>query len=214
MTVDPARLGPAPWSPPRPLPERCLTPRVEIRWWQHGDAAGMLRALDEDRASYLPWLPWVSSDNLNLGQCIYRIEANRRAREAGEDFTIGWFDRATGQVLGGSGFHRLDPASHTAEIGYWLRPDRRGAGLCTEAVAHMISWGFAAKLDGGWGFRRIVIYCAGGNTASARVCAKLGLRHEVQQLRARWVDGRGWEDTLGWGVLAEEWDGRGHRRVV
>ena len=39
-----------------------------------------------------------------------------------------------------------------------------------------------------------------------RVPQKLGLRQEVNKRAERWVDGIGWDGTLGWGVLSEEWD--------
>ncbi len=202
---------PKPWTPPNPLPGRYLTPRIEIRWWRPEDAPGMLEGIEVDRASLAPWLPWALVDNRNVAECTFHIERGRREREAGTNFMMGWFDRATGAPIGGSGFHRVEPELATAEIGYWMRADRRRQGLCSEAVAHTLSWGFAPLERGGWGWRRITIYCAGGNGASRRVCEKLGLRQEVHQRRARWVDGVGWDDTLGWGVLAEEWDVDGAR---
>ena len=169
----------------------------------------MLAAIDVDRASFIPWLlPWVRVDNHTVAECIYNIERFRRGREQTEpvptDFAMGIFDGASGEAVGGTGFHRLDPSTHQAEIGYWIRADRRGQGLCTEAVAGLISWGFAAQAEGGWGFRRIEIACAGANVASRAIPRKLGLRLEVHQVGHRWVEGIGWDDTLGWAVLAEE----------
>jgi RimJ/RimL family protein N-acetyltransferase len=35
---------------------------------------------------------------------------------------------------------------------------------------------------------------------------KLGLRRELAARADRWVPGFGWDDSLGWGVLAEEWN--------
>jgi RimJ/RimL family protein N-acetyltransferase len=168
----------------------------------------MLAGLDADRASFGPWLPWVAVDNRTLVECIYQIERLRREREAGGDtnFVLAMIDRATGEAVGGTGLHRIERESHQAEIGYWVRPDRRGRGLCTEAVAHLISWAFEPADAGGWGLRRIEIYCAGANAASQRVPRKIGLRQEVARREHRFVPGIGWDDTLGWGVLREEWD--------
>ena len=83
--------------------------------------------------------------------------------------------------------------------------------VCTEAVAHLISWAFEHPSAGGWGLRRIEIYCAAANAASQRVPRKLGMRQEVTRRKARFVPGVGWDDTLGWGVLREEWDSAAHR---
>lgn len=175
----------------------------------------MLEALDIDRSAYWPWLPWTRADNQNLAQCIYVIERMRRDRERinppADDFTLGIFDRATGAVLGGTGLHRIHHPSHQAEIGYWMRPDRRRQGLTTEAVAGLISWAFTPTTRGGWGLRRIEILCAAANAASQAVPMKLGLRREIHLRAHRWVEGIGWNDTLGWGVLAEEWDAERRR---
>lgn len=208
-----------PWQRPVPLPERLETARVVVRYWTAEDAAGMLAALNVDRASFLPWLPWTAFDNHSVAECVYKAEQWRRDRLKLEcdDFVLGIFDRATGDVLGGTGYHRIDTMHATAEIGYWMRADRRGQGLMTEAVGAMLDWAFALPgepgkgFSTGWGFHRVVVFCAGGNTASRRVCEKLGLRQEVKAVKARWVDRTtsggvsGWDETLGWGVLASEW---------
>lgn len=198
---------PAPWKAPRPLPAECRTPRLILRFWRPEDAAGMLTALEVDRASFLPWLPWVAVDNRTLPECIYQIEKLRRESEAGDgNFVLGIFDRASGEAVGGTGLHRIEPECHQAEIGYWMRADRRGQGMCTEAVAHLISWGFLEQERGGWGLRRIEIFCAAANAASQRVPRKLGLTQDVARRKHRFVPAVGWDDTLGWGVLRGEWD--------
>jgi len=212
--ADPATPPPPrPWAPPNPCPGLLHTPRLTLRYFESGDAVSLQAALDIDRGSFLPWLPWVKTDNRSPVECIFNIERFRRARErtapTPDDFVIGIFDRATGGVAGGTGFHRIKLATAEAEIGYWIRPDLRGRGLCTEAVRGMISWGFAAP-PAGWGFRRITIYCAGGNAASQGVPRKLGLRQEIHCKGDRWIDERGFDDTLGWGVLGSEWDRARH----
>lgn len=170
----------------------------------------MLQALDAGRESYLPWLPWVKVDNRTVAECTFNIERFRRDRERKEpvcnDFVLGIFDRHSGAAVGGTGLHRMELASYHAEIGYYIRPDRRGQGLCTEAIAGLITWAFTAQSAGGWGLRRLDIYCGGRNLASSGVPRKLGLRQEVHQVNKRWVEGHGWDDNLGWGVLVEEWD--------
>jgi RimJ/RimL family protein N-acetyltransferase len=174
----------------------------------------MLEGLNAGRETFLPWLPWLRTDNRTIEECIYSIERFRRARERDspppDDFVIGIFDRATGKAVGGTGFHRMDLPSHHAEIGYYIRPDRRREGLCTEAVRGLISWGFTPQSAGGWGLRRIDIYCSGSNIASQSVPRKLNLRQEVHQLQKRWTPDYGWDDHLGWGCLAHEWDLAAH----
>ena len=201
------REAPPPWSPPPALPARWDTERLTARYWEPGDAPGLFAALEVDRASFLPWLPWVRTGNRDIGECLASIERFRATRSdpSSGDYVIGLFDRRTGVPVGGTGYHRIDFSSHTAEVGYWVRADRRREGLCTEAVAGLLTWAFTPQHAGGWGFRRIVIFGAGANEPSRRVAERLGLRREVCAPAARWTDGLGWDDTIGWGVLAEEW---------
>lgn len=168
----------------------------------------MLAAINADRASLQPWLPWAAVDNRSVAECVFNIERFRRARSASPptDFAFGILDAATGEVLGGTGFHKLDFEIGQGEIGYWIRGDRARRGLCTEAVAALITWGLTPQSRGGWGFRRITILCAEPNVASRRVPEKLGLRRELSIRGDRWVEGLGFVGTLGWGVLADEWD--------
>jgi RimJ/RimL family protein N-acetyltransferase len=200
---------PPPWIAPDPLPARLETARLVLRFWRHEDAPAMLEAIDVDRALLTRWMPWPGVDNRNLAECTYNIERFRRRSERQDgppaDYAIGIFDRTTGRVVGGTGFHRIDFENGQAEVGYWIRPDRHRQGLCTEAVAALLGWGFGPQPQGGWGFRRIVIECAEPNVASQGVPEKLGLRRELHARRHRWVDELGWVDTLGWGVDAEEW---------
>src|SRR5688500_17307251 len=163
--------APPRWMPPVPLPKRRETGRLVLRWWEPEDAVAQLEALDSTgpaRAALVPWLPWAREDSRTVSQCIYNIERVRRAREKSDatDFVIGIFDRRGGAVLGGTGFHRVEPDVGQAEIGYWVRPDRHGQGICTEAVRGLIEWAFAPQSSGGWGFRRIEISCAATNLAS------------------------------------------------
>lgn len=79
-----------------------------------------------------------------------------------------------------------------AEIGYWVRSDETGRGICTEAVGRVLEEGFNAM-----GYHKIVLRIAVGNEASDRVAEKLGftkegtLREELL-IRGNWVDHSLW----------------------
>lgn len=204
----------SPWTPPLGVsagdPVTWERDGLVLRFWERADAAALFEAIDTDRASFLPWLPWVRTDNRSVEDCLATIERMRvrrtRMEPTADDFTLGVFDARTGAALGGTGLHRVVHAAHEGEIGYWVRPDRRGEGICTRTVASLLSWAFTAQRDGGWGLRRVHIRCAASNLASQRVPRKLGLREEARLVQERWVDTVGWNDTLVWGVLKHEWD--------
>ena len=53
----------------------------------------------------------------------------------------GYFDRATGEMLGGGGFKgRPSDADGSVELGYGLAPSARGRGLATEAAVALAAW--------------------------------------------------------------------------
>jgi RimJ/RimL family protein N-acetyltransferase len=155
----------------------------------------MLQALSVDRPGFLPWLPWTATDNRTVEECGAAIERQRLKRERldppADDFTIAISDARSGDVLGGTGLHRIIHGAHEAEIGYWMRADRRRQGLCQEAVAALVTWAFRSPSEGGWGLRRIHIRCASLNAASRQVPQRLGFVHEATLRKERWVDGLG-----------------------
>lgn len=193
------------WRPPSPRPNDRIGDRVLLRYWVPADAPLMFDALAVDRQSFLPWLPWTEHDNRTVEEChaaIIRMHAKRESpHPEADDFTLGIFDRHSGVALGGTGLHRVNFLTNEAEIGYWIRADRRRQRLCSEAVALLISWAFEDASTGGWGLRRITIRCASRNVASQFVPRTLGLHQEATLASERWSEATGWDDTLVWGVM-------------
>ena len=97
-----------------------------------------------------------------------RTWAVRRRREDGADL-VG--------MIGLEGIH-----AGAGEIGYWLDPAARGAGLMAEAVEAVVEHGFDPV---GIGLERIVWRALAGNVASAAVVRRIGFRFEgVRRLGA------------------------------
>ncbi len=70
----------------------------------------------------------------------------------------------------------------SAELGIWLKRGAWGRGYATEALRHLIEWGFQAQ-----GLHRIWAECAADNPASARVLEKSGMRLEGRLREHRWI---------------------------
>lgn len=96
-----------------------------------------------------------------------------------------WAIRVGGSLVGMMGLHR--PGHGSAELGYWLAPHARGAGLTVEAASAVIDWAFAAD---GWGLARLEWRASTANPASAHVARALGFRFEGV-LRSELVTGDG-----------------------
>jgi len=204
----------SPWSAPNPLPPPITTDRTIVRPYQRGDGAALFAAVNAARDSVVPWLPWAKTDHLHLDDSIFRVETFGREDLKPDrlNVSLAVFDKNDEVLLGGVGFHRIDAKNGTGEVGYWIRGDRHGEGLCTEAVSQTVTAGFAEQEAGGWGFRRITLLCDANNRASTRIAEKLGMRLERHERAERFDEPR-WRDLLGYAALASEWDSKNHRAL-
>lgn len=212
---------PKPWTAPVALRTRFEFGGLIVRPYEHADAEQLYAVVEGSRAALLPWLPWAEKQNLSLAasqKSIARFAASARNPLEIENnrlfgFVLGVFDSATGALLAGTGFNRIDAELHNAETGYWVRADRRREGIATRTLAATLSWGLMPQSAGGFGFRRVHIFAADRNVASCGVPHKLNLQETTRTRADRWVDGVGWCGTVGWEVLAKEWDCAAGARV-
>lgn len=215
--------APVVWSHPADAPARLVTPRMVIRNYEPGDAPALFEAVNTSRSTLLPWLPWARGEHLTEAMSLYTVEWFRRSlRDIAFSGMIGYgvFLRRGGQLVGGTGFHSVHLKHAQCEVGYWLHAHHRGKGYCTESTRWIISClltpqsGHVAGADGeatrGWGFRRVEIFCNAQNAPSAAVPRRLGLPLECVRRADRWWPEVGWVDSLGWAVLADEWDTAQH----
>lgn len=97
----------------------------------------------------------------------------RRDEQAWRDGRVSHFamiERETGDVLGIAGLNREGPDA--AELHYWIRTDRAGRGLTTEACAALIAWA-----RDGLALSHLTLWAGRENHASRRVADKLGFTH-------------------------------------
>ena len=53
------------------------------------------------------------------------------------------FEKATGQLVGAAGLHRIEWKTPKVEVGYWVRTSRRGQGFVSEAVLALTDFAFS-----------------------------------------------------------------------
>jgi RimJ/RimL family protein N-acetyltransferase len=83
------------------------------------------------------------------------------------------FDRQSGELCGGSGFHSIDWTLPKFEIGYWLHKDLQGQGLMSEAVNGITRYAFD-QLQA----KRVEIRCETANLRSRAVAERLGYERD------------------------------------
>ena len=169
-----------------------------------------LRLLDERDVEDL-W-PLVSDPDLprmmiwaahtDRSQTLAFIQSTRDglARGTGATWAIEIDGRAVGTIgLGDIRFAHAALRVDRAELGYWIAPALRGAGLVTEAALAVVRCGFEAI-----GLHKITVHCFEENVASRRVIEKLGFRMVGRQEDDAWRDGRWWA-MLSYELTVPEW---------
>jgi len=162
----------------RIVPDELCTPRLLLRRWRPSDAEALQPVLAANVAHLAPWIPWRVAEPLAAGRLATRLAEFAAAFDATREWRYGLFDLHGGAVLGEvSLFPRNDggrstfDAADPLEIGYWVRADRTGEGLATEAAR--AARDLASGIDG---VSRITIHCDERNAASAAVPQRLGFQ--------------------------------------
>jgi RimJ/RimL family protein N-acetyltransferase len=187
------------------LPDRNRASGAAIAEARRRPAGLRRRRGQPPHAAPLDALP--KTENRSVGQTHYTIETFLRQLDADPVANMPVFicDRRTGQYIGGTGLHSFVHATHQAECGYWVSQDRRGSGVCSEAVVALTELALRPQPDGGLGLRRLEICCSADNAPSAGVARKAGYQLEATLRAHRWLDGIGWSDTLVYATTADTW---------
>jgi RimJ/RimL family protein N-acetyltransferase len=170
------------------------TARLTLRPLAYADLPALFAAIDASRSALEAWLPWAegvrSPDDL-------RVFVDRTMRENADGAGHRAFFDA-GMLAGHISLESVDHGNRAAELGYWIRTDRAGRGLTTEAARALLAWGFR-HLD----LHRVTAYTDAANAASARVLDKCGFRREGL-VRQRTRAPGGWRDDVLHGLLRGE----------
>jgi len=159
------------------VPERIETERLVLRTPRAGDGAAVNAAVQASHAELAPWLPWavtLPSVDESEAHCR-RAHAKFLLRD---DLTMFVFARGAddreGELVGGTGLHRIDWTLRRFEVGYWRKTGCEGRGFMTEAVRALVRMAFDA-LDA----RRVEIRMDDRNVASWKLAERAGFTLEA-----------------------------------
>lgn len=148
-------------------------------------AAGLYKAIDENRAYLSEFLSWVSSMQSEEDINSYIRSCQALCREGKEvSFVILIANVPVGRI----GLHHLDLLNKNGAIGYWITENAQGKGIVTRACKVLLDYGFKEL-----GLRRIEIKAATENLKSQAIPVKLGFFREgilrqVELLNGRFLD--------------------------
>jgi RimJ/RimL family protein N-acetyltransferase len=159
------------------VPERLVTERLILRCPRRGDGVVVNPAVVASHVELDPWLPWATTL-----PTLEESEAQCRRQQARfilrEDLVMLIFARdesgGEGELLGGTGLHRIDWVLRRFEIGYWRKTGCEGRGIATEAVRAMSRMAFDSL-----GARRVEIRMDNNNERSWKVAERAGFTLEA-----------------------------------
>ena len=177
------------------------TERLVLRPFRHGDEQDVLAYRSrEDVVRYMPTEP-LRRDAAEAF-IADRLTATRIA--ADNDRVILAVEHE-GLVIGDVVIKAGLMADRQAEIGWAFNPAFHGHGLATEAARELLALAF-----GDLAMHRAWAQLDPRNTASARLCERLGMRQEGHFRQDMWFKGE-WGDTAVYALLAAEWRERAAR---
>ncbi|WP_405071246.1 GNAT family N-acetyltransferase [Kribbella sp. NBC_01510] len=176
---------------------------IRLRAFQPADAPRITEACNDERTQY--WLAGLPSP-YQLSDAEGFMRSRQDALASGEGVPWAIADAASDQLLGCVSVfdlnNRIDKTM--GEIGYWLHPDARGRKVMSTAVGLVIEHAFRPIADGGLGRRRLVLFAAEGNTASAHVAEVNGFTAvSTERLASPRRDGE-FLNLLGFDLLATD----------
>jgi RimJ/RimL family protein N-acetyltransferase len=126
------------------------------------------------------------------------IESHEGLFESGKGAVFAVVE-AVGGVLCGCAGLGCNLANSSAELGYWIGLPFWNRGYATEAAQSVLIFGFAC-----FRLHRIHASHFGSNPASGRVMEKIGMRYEGRRREHVYKEGRGFEDSVDYGLLAAD----------
>ena len=173
-----------------------LDDEVSLRLFEERDAPALFALTDANRAYLRQWLPWLDTTRVVEDTRMF-IHAALRQYAENRGFQAGIWSR--GDLAGSIGYHEIDWANRSVELGYWLGAAFQGHGVMTRACRALVTH----ALDD-LGLNRVAIRCATGNTRSCAIPERLGFTREgilrkAERLYDQYVD------LAVYSCLASEW---------
>ena len=179
---------------PTPIPRETLrSRRLVLEPTCDSHAPGLWAAVSASVDELAPWMGWAVEPQ--------RHETHDFAAAAAESWGSSLFNftiLCESEIIGSVGLDHFDQATISSSLGYWLRTDRVGKGLMTEAVGSVVGFGFSHLT-----LHRIWLHVGVDNIDSIRVAEKTGFRREGR-LREAGRGVHGWHDVYIYGLLESD----------
>ncbi len=172
-----------------------------LRPFRRRDADPLLEAVQASLPELIRWLPWAHH-GYGRNDAVAFIRESMSAWREGRafDFSIRR-DARPDRHLGNVSVWFTARGGHVGEVGYWIRTDETGKGLCSQATARVLQIAYEELA-----MHKVVLRIAIGNLASERIADKLGFVREGLLREELRVNGQ-WMDHTLWSLLRDEFLG-------
>ena len=148
---------------------------------------------DAQTCKYLLHEPW--DENTKDSLFIDLFEKDNFDSESGLNLAVVLDDKVIGIISTWQ-----TEMKETAEIGFTFNKNFSGQGYASEAALGLLDFLFVQK-----NMHRVIANCDARNTASAKLCKRIGMRKEAHFIKDYWNKGE-WTDSFIFAVLQEELD--------
>ncbi len=143
-----------------------------VRPLKPGDTNSLFDVVRASLAELNYSLPWCKLDYA-IEDAAAWISYSQSAWQNRNEFPLGVFDAASGQVIGAAGISQINRLSCVGNIGYWVGTPYVGRGVARFAAKQAAQLGF-----GELGLTRLEIVTLTQNRASQRVAEAVGATRE------------------------------------
>jgi aminoglycoside 6'-N-acetyltransferase len=174
------------------------TDRLVLRSFKPGDEADVFAYRSQpDVVRYIPGEPRTEEE---VADFVAERASAGRVDEKSPILTLAV--EVDGRVVGDVLIHLDGLDGHDGrqvEVGWVFHPDVAGRGYATDAARAVTSAAFEDL-----GVHRVWAQLEPENTASSRICERLGMRREALFVNASWFKGA-WSDLAVYAILEDEW---------
>ena len=169
---------------------------TELRLPTELDAIEIFQVVRENLKYLQRWMPWATDDySLDSARAFIKNNLQSLADKHEFNVTIIYCNKIVGVI----GFHSLDWANKSINLGYWVSEEMQGRGLVTRAAEVLINYAFDVMR-----LNRLQINCAEENLKSRAIPERLGFNREGMFRQTQWLHDH-FENLIVYSMLAEDW---------
>ena len=142
--------------------------QVDIRPFKPCDAGELQRAVLSSIGHISPWLDWCTP-RYSLNDARGWIAESMALWQQGRAFRRVVVAEGERQILGCVEVEVPTLEAPVGRMGYWVRHNATGKGVCSQGAAQALDWAFKSL-----GLQRVELFIQPANQASIRVALKLG----------------------------------------